>query len=373
MRHVVLPANPGGASVERHDLETGPESGPGDAATLAHPLRAGLKRRAMLKAAAAVAATGTIGVSRAAEAAEPTMTTVVKILGVPYFTLLGQGLASAGPTFGISSTMIGPANLDPAEQVRLIEDTIAKKVNVLGLVPLDVNVLAPVVQRARDAGIVVITNEGPKMAGRTWDVEMVNSTVFGQAMMKCLAAQMGGKGEYICIVGTLTTPLHNLWCDAAIAYQKANFPDMKLATSRFPGADEIDTTEQVVSDALEAYPGLRGVIGFGSNGPIGAGNISRQKHLQHRLAITGFTLPSQVKPLIEAGAVKEGFCWSPIDIGTAMVAVASLVLKKTTFQSGMVIPGIGPAQVDAANQLISVNRMLTVNKQTVDGLIATGL
>ena len=56
-----------------------------------------------------------------------------------------------------------------------------------------------------------------------------------------------------------------------------------------------------------------------------------------------------------------------------MVAVASLVLKKTPFETGMVIPGIGAARVDAPNQLISVNRMLTVNKQTVDQLIATGL
>lgn len=339
----------------------------------ARPVHAEVSRRVILKAATAAAAVGTLGISGAAQAAEPTMTTVVKILGVPYFTLLGQGLTAAGPNFGIASSMIGPANVDPAEQVRLIEDTIAKKVSVLGLVPLDVNVLAPVVKRAREAGIVVITNEGPKMAGRTWDVEMVDSTAFGEAMMKSLAGQMGGRGTYICIVGTLTTPLHNLWCDAAIAYQKAHFPNMQLATSRFPGADEIDTTEQVVLDALEAYPDLRGVIGFGSNGPIGAGNISRQRHLQHKLAITGFTLPSQVKPLIEAGAVKEGFCWSPIDIGKAMVAVASLVLKKTTFQTGMTIPGLGSAQVDAANQLISVDRMLTVNKQTVDGLIATGL
>ena len=73
---------------------------------------------------------------------------------------------------------------------------------------------------------------------------------------------MGNKGEYICIVGTLTTPLHNLWCDAAIAYQKKNLPDMKLVTDRFPGADEIDTTEQVVRNALQAYPDLRGVIGI---------------------------------------------------------------------------------------------------------------
>ena len=332
-----------------------------------------MKRRDVLKTAAGLAALGGAGAIRPAWAAEPTMTTVAKIVGVPYFSLLHDGLKQAGSRFGIASDMIGPAHVDPAQQVRLVEDTIAKKVDVLGLIPLDVKVLAPVVKRARDAGIIVVTQEGPDMEGRTWDVEMVDSTAFGESMMKSLATQMGGKGEYICIVGTLTTPLHNLWCDAAIAYQKKNYPDMKLAADRFPGADEIDTTEQVVRTALQAYPDLRGVIGFGSNGPIGAGNLIRQRRLQGRLSVTGFALPSQARPLIENGALKECFLWSPKEVGEALVAVASLALKKAEFKTGMTIPGIGEAKVDDASRIISVSRMLTLNKETLPDLLKLGI
>lgn len=331
-----------------------------------------MKRRDFVAGAAGVAVIGALG-DRAALAATPTMTTVAKIVGVPYFSLLEQGLVAAGSRFGIASNMVGPAHVDPAQQVRLVEDTIAKKVDVLGLIPLDVEVLAPVVQRARDAGIIVITQEGPKMAGRTWDVEMVDSTAFGEAMMKSLATQMGAQGQYICIVGTLTTPLHNLWCDAAIAYQKKNYPNMSLATTRFPGADEIDTTEQVVRNALQAYPDLRGVIGFGSNGPIGAGNVVRQRHLGRKLSVTGFALPSQAGPLIEAGALREVFFWNPKEVGLAMVAVASLALKKAEFHTGMNIPGIGAATVSPENRLISVSRMLVLNKQTLPEMMKLGV
>jgi len=334
-----------------------------------------MNRRELLKSAIGVAAVSgmDLGAIRPAFAANPTMTTVCKIIGVPYFSLLEKGLEATGKQMGIDSTMIGPAHVDPAQQVRLVEDTIAKKVDVLGLIPLDVKVLAPVVQRARDAGIIVITQEGPDMEGRTWDVEMVDSTAFGEEMMKSLARQMGNKGDYICIVGTLTTPLHNLWCDAAIAYQKKNFPDMKLVTDRFPGADEIDTTETVVRNALQAYPDLRGVIGFGSNGPIGAGNVVRQRRLQNKLSVTGFALPSQAKPLIEAGALKETFLWSPKEVGEALVAVASLVLKKAEFKTGMDIPGIGKATVDADKKIISVSRMLVLNKETLPELEKLGI
>ena len=135
-----------------------------------------MNRRDLLRGAGALAAAGGLGLPRPAAAATPTMTTVVKIVGVPYFSLLREGLVANGKRFGIEADMIGPARVDPAQQVRLVEDTIAKKVDVLGLVPLDVKVLAPVVRRARDAGIVVITQEGPDMEGRTWDVEMVDSS-----------------------------------------------------------------------------------------------------------------------------------------------------------------------------------------------------
>ncbi|MBE7210913.1 MAG: substrate-binding domain-containing protein, partial [Gluconacetobacter diazotrophicus] len=116
-----------------------------------------MKRREFLAGSAGAAVLGATGLRPALAAAEPTMTTVAKIVGVPYFSLLEQGLVSAGKQMDIASTMVGPAHVDPAQQVRLVEDTIAKKVDVLGLIPLDTKVLAPVVQRARDAGIVVIT------------------------------------------------------------------------------------------------------------------------------------------------------------------------------------------------------------------------
>src|SRR5689334_7361963 len=146
-------------------------------------------------------------------AAEPSMVVVVKIAGIPWFNALEQGVQKAGKEFGIDASMVGPANVDPAQQVKLIEDLIAKKVNVIGLVPLDVKVTEPVLKRAQEAGIKVITHEGPEQAGRDWNVELIDSVKFGEVQMEKLAQQMGGEGEYVVYVGTLTTPLHNLWAD----------------------------------------------------------------------------------------------------------------------------------------------------------------
>jgi simple sugar transport system substrate-binding protein len=333
-----------------------------------------MNRRETLKlvGGAAVAAAASF-TSPLAFAAEPTMVVVVKIAGIPWFNALEKGVAKGGSDFKINAAMVGPANVDPAQQVKLLEDLIAKKVNVIGLVPLDVKVTAPVLKRAQEAGIKVITHEGPEQEGRDWNVELIDSVQFGEVQMQRLAKEMGEEGEYVVYVGTLTTPLHNKWADAAIAYQKEQYPKMKLVADRFPGADEIDTSYKTTLDVIKAYPNLKGILGFGSNGPIGAGNAVREKRLGKKIAIVGTVLPSQAKDLIADGIIREGFLWNPTDAGYAMVAVGRLVLDGTEMKDGMEIPGLGKASVDVPGKLIKVDKIMRINNETIDGLIAGGL
>ena len=325
----------------------------------------------MIGGAAALAGTGVSGFTYAADVKE--MVTVVKIAGIPWFNAVEKGILKGGKDFGINATMVGPANVDPAQQVKLLEDLIAKKVAVIGLVPLDVKVCEPVLKRAQAAGIKVITHEGPEQEGRDWNVELIDSVKFGEVQMDRLAKDMGEKGEYVVYVGTLTTPLHNKWADAAIARQKAKYPNMKLVADRFPGADEIDTSQKTTLDVIKAYPNLAGILGFGSNGPIGAGNAVRAQKLGKKIAIVGTVLPSQAKALIMDDIIREGFLWNPTDAGYAMVAVAKLVLDGKEIKDGIEIPGLGKASVDVAGKQIKVDKIMQINKETVDGLIAGGL
>ena len=333
-----------------------------------------MNRRQTLKLLGATAvAVATTLTSRFAFAAEPTMVVVVKIAGIPWFNALEKGVVKGGGDFKIDASMVGPANVDPAQQVKLLEDLIAKKVNVIGLVPLDVKVTAPVLKRAQEAGIKVITHEGPEQEGRDWNVELINSVKFGEVQMERLAKDMGEEGEYVVYVGTLTTPLHNKWADAAIAYQKEHYPKMKLVADRFPGADEIDTSYKTTLDVIKAYPNLKGILGFGSNGPIGAGNALREKRLGKKIVLVGTVLPSQAKDLIADGIIREGFLWNPTEAGYAMVAVGRLVLDGAEIKDGMDIPGLGKASVDVPGKLIKVDKITRINNETIGALIAGGL
>ena len=332
------------------------------------------RRRAITGiAVSAASGIGSLGGSAAAGSRDPEMVVVVKVAGIPWFQVLEKGVRQAGADLGVTASMVGPEHPDPQQQARLVEAAIDRKVDVIGIVPLDVNVLAPSLRRARDAGIRVIAHEGPLQEGRDWDVDLIDPVRFGEIQMESLAREMEGEGDYICFVGTLKTPLHNVWCDAAIAIQRMKYPRMRLAAERYACGEEIDTAEAAMRAALEVNPHIRGAVAFGANGLIGVAGVIKQQGLGKQVAVVGTTMPSQAKPLIMAGIIREAFLWSPFDAGYAMVALGRLVHDGQPVTDGMELRGVGRVDVDTANRLVKADRIMRINRDTVDRLIASGL
>ena len=233
---------------------------------------------------------------------KPTMGVVVKIGGIPWFNAMETGIKEEGAKDGVDAFMVGPTSADPSLQVRAIEDLIAKKVNVIGVVPNDEKALEPVLQKARDAGIKVIAHEGPGIQNKDWDFELASAKGFGEAHAELLAKTMGGKGEYAVFVGSLTVPLHNAWADAAIAYLKEKYPDMKPVGDRYGVAENVDDSRKTALDLISAHPDLKGFLAFGSQGPIGAGRAIEEKGDVGKVFVVGPFSPGQGRKLIKEGA-----------------------------------------------------------------------
>src|SRR6201997_5732810 len=129
--------------------------------------------------------------SNSAQAANEEVAVVVKIGGIPWFNAMEKGIQKAGKENNYNAYMIGPTTADPAQQVRAVEDLIAKKVKLIAVVPNDAKALEPVFDRAQAAHIPVITHESPNQKGNTWDIEMIDNVGFGEAHMKSFAEVMG--------------------------------------------------------------------------------------------------------------------------------------------------------------------------------------
>jgi simple sugar transport system substrate-binding protein len=302
---------------------------------------------------------------------KPTMGVVVKIGGIPWFNAMEVGIKEQGEAMGVDAFMVGPTSADPALQVRAIEDLIAKGVNVIGVVPNDANAIEPVLQKAREAGIKVVTHESPAQKNVDWDFEMASSKGFGEAHAKLLAEQMGGKGEYGVYVGSLTVPLHNAWADAAIAYLKENYPDMKQVGDRYGVAENVDDSRKTALDLIAANPGLTGFLAFGSQGPIGIGRALEETRKVGEIAVVGPFSPGQGRQLVKEGAISGGFMWNPMEAGRVFVRIGDMLVNGDTIADGTTIEGLGEVHPDGT--AIIVDALIPINKDSVDELADLGL
>src|SRR5271166_5074241 len=304
---------------------------------------------------------------------KPTMGVVVKIGGIPWFNAMEMGIKETGAKDGVDATMIGPTSADPSLQVRAIEDLIAKKVNFIGVVPNDEKALEPVLQKAREAGIKVVTHEGPGIQNKDWDFELASAKGFGEAHAELLAKTMGGKGEYGVFVGSLTVPLHNAWADAAIAYLKAKYPDMTLVGDRYGVAESVDDSRKTALDVMSAHPNLKGFLAFGSQGPIGAGRAIEERHKVGDVFVYGPFSPGPGRKLVKEGAIAGGFMWNPAEAGRVFVIFGKMLANGQDIKDGDTIEGLGVVHPDPKTHNIITDNLLQINKDTVDKLADLGL
>ncbi|QKJ87975.1 simple sugar transport system substrate-binding protein [Paramixta manurensis] len=293
---------------------------------------------------------------------------VAKVTGIPWFSRMEVGVKEAAQKLNVNAYQVGASTPDPAQQVKVIEDLIAKKVDAIIVVPNDAKVLEPVLKKARAQGIVVLTHESPDQQIGQWDVETIDSQKYAEKNMDELANAMGKKGGYAIYVGSLTVPLHNAWADAAIKYQKEKYPEMHEVTSRLPVGESIDKSYATTLDLMRTYPDLRGIIGFGSLGPIGAGQAVKSKRAKNKIAVVGIAMPGQAAPYLASGDVKKVLLWDPKDAGYALVNLADQMLDGKQVTSDFSVDGLGKADVDSKNHVIRFNRILEVTKDNAKSL-----
>jgi simple sugar transport system substrate-binding protein len=285
---------------------------------------------------------------------------VIPKLRAPWFNRLEVGTKKAAQDFGVKTYMQAPASADEAEQARLIQDAISRGVDAILVVPNNAQSLEPVFAQAKQAGIAVITHESPNQKNADFDIEMINNEEFGQAALELLAQGLGGKGDFVVYVGSLTVPAHNLWADAALKLAKEKYPDLKVVADRFPVSEDQNAARQKSLEVLRTYPNVRGFLAFGSQGGPGAAQAVRDQHVEGAVVI-GTTSPNQAAQYLDDGSMTKSILWDPGEAGYAMIWLAKQVLDKKEVKEGTEIPTIGKITSLQGNT-ITYDRPLILDK-----------
>lgn len=278
-------------------------------------------------AAEAPAATEEAAAEAPAAEGDINMVTVVKIAGINWFNRMEEGVVDWGKENGVNATLVGPAEADAAQQIPIIEDLIAQGVDALCVIPMDPTQLDPVLKKAQDAGIVVVTHEASNQTNMDYDIEAFDNKAFGAGLMDRLAAEMGEEGEYAVFVGSLGSKTHNEWVDGGIERQQAAYPNMKMVGDKNESFDDAEVAYQKTKEILAAYPNIKGFQGSASTDVAGIGRAVEEAGLQDEVAVVGTSLPSIAGDLLFSGAIDAIGFWDPAVAGAACNQMALMKIK----------------------------------------------
>ena len=263
-----------------------------------------------------------------------TIATVVKVDGIAWFDRMRVGVEEYGAETGHDAFLLGPSKADAAEQVRIIEDLIAQGVDAICVVPFGVEALEPVLEKARQEGIVVISHEASTQVNADVIIEAFDNAAYGEFLMENLAQRMGGAGKYATFVGSLQSKSHNEWVDAAVAYQEANYPDMELVENKIEEFDNLETAYEKSLELLTAYPDLGGIQGSAMSTAPGAGLAVEERGLEDQVSVVGTSLVSVSEQYLESGATDMIAFWDPAMAGRAMCEIAVRILNGESIDNG---------------------------------------
>lgn len=257
-----------------------------------------------------------------------TIATVVKVDGIAWFDRMREGVEQFAAETGHDAYMVGPSQADAAAQVQMIENLIAQDVDAILVVPFSVEAVEPVLKKARDRGIVVVTHEASNIQNADYDIEAFDNLAYGANLMKVLGESMGGTGKYVATVGSLTSKSQMEWIDGAVAYQKEHFPEMSLAMDRLETYDDANQDYTKLKEAFTAQPDITGILGAPMPTSAGAGRLITEGGLQGKVHFAGTGLVSVAGEYLANDAVGYIQFWDPAVAGYAMNMIAVAALEK---------------------------------------------
>ncbi len=292
---------------------------------------------------------------------------IAKVEGIAWFDDMRVGVEEFNANHDdVVASQIAPEAADTAQQIALIEDCIARGVDAITIVPVDPDSLSSAITKAREAGIIVITHEGASLSGiADYDMEAFDNEAFGALYGENLAQAMGGKGDYLGMVGSLTMQTHNIWYQAAVKHIKENYPDMNLVVDE-PYEDSIDSTVayEKAQEIMKAYPNLGGVLTMTVEGGGSFAKLLKETN-NTNVKISTLAIPSSNGNYISEGWIAFGQCWRPADAGYVMCNIAYKMLKGEEMKDGVDLEKDGYNSIKVVDGIIYGDAAVTFTKDNV--------
>ena len=289
--------------------------------------------------------------------------------GVPYFTSCYEGAAQAATDLGnVEVRYDGPTDGSPEQAAEMIEKWVLKGVDVIAVSCNDPAVLSPVLKRAREKGVKVITWDADADAdARDFFVNQATAQQIGYGLVDAMAKDLGGvaaKGDVAIVTARLTAANQNAWMEHMRERLKT-YPGLKLVATK-PSNEDQKLAHDVTSDLIKAYPNLKGVFAITSVAFPAAAEAVEKAGKSGTVFVTGLSTPNTMKDYVHSGTVGSVLLWDTRDLGYLTIEVA-VALAKGELKSGatsFTSRRLGECKIEGDNVLLGDPLVFT--KDTID-------
>lgn len=257
-----------------------------------------------------------------------TIALVYGIKGDAFYVTMEKGARARAEELGVNFVADGPSQWNPAIQTPIVDAMIAQGVNAIINVPNDPQAMIPVLQRAADAGIPVITTDqyigdGDYTAGSvTFPLSYIASDNFagGQVACQALIDGMGGTGKLYILVSTASVPSDTSRRDGCQAAADAA-PGIEVVGIDYTQSNATIATTQTQA-MLQKEPELGAIFGGNLFSAQGAAAAVKTAGLEGTVKIASFDAPEQAIVDLKAGVIDIVIAQQPALIGATAVQYA---------------------------------------------------
>jgi rhamnose transport system substrate-binding protein len=320
----------------------------------------------LLPVALAACSTGNGGSSASAASKKSKVIVLIpKQTSDPFFTNAEQGAKQAAAQLGYSIDYVGPTTADAAGQVTTIENAIRLHPAAITISGDDPNAVAPALQQAMKSGVVVSSyNADVSPAARKFFISQASNQAIAQAIVDTMAAQTGGKGNFLLVTSTSTAANQNTWLASMRKYIPTKYPHMNIAQV-IPGNDDPATVLSVTSSYLAAHKSTTTGVWVIGGGMSGAVKAEQQQGISpHAMPVAGLCIPSDVKVDVNSGLIKNCLLWSPADTAYADVYAINAALKGKLAANGT-LPAGRLGTLTVTGNVVNVGNPLIFTKANI--------
>ena len=306
-----------------------------------------------MKTLMATAAFAFAAMTATAQAETIKIALVVKALGIGFFEAANKGAQEAAKELGdVEVIYTGPTKPTAEGQIEVIDALIAQKVNAIAISANDKDALVPVLKKAMERGITVISwDSGVAPEGRLMNLNPSSPSLIGNMCIKMAADNMPDGGEVAVLSASSTATNQNIWIDE----MKKALPNYKGVTlvDTVYGDDLADKSYREAQGLIQKYPNLKAIIAPTTVGIVAAAKAIEDGGLTGKINVTGLGLPSEMAGHVKSGATKSFAIWNPIDLGYAATTIAfNLATGVAKADAGAEIPmgRMGKVKLDDAKE-----------------------